>query len=241
MKTMRWMMTLAAMGAIATACSVKTTDNDEDSGSGGTGGSGSTATSTATGTTTATGTGTTTGTGSSSSTGGGMSCVGNPFMYKDEACGACAETNCCPELQACGSDQKCLEHFQCGQDCIALMTDNAVTKMCLETCDTTHVDGKALMDAITTCTETKCQMECPRSEPICNSGWVISGTGSNIEACGMCLSDKCCTDYTACAEDTDCSDCIIGTMAPASCDATMLDEAVKSCRDTNCAAECNAP
>jgi len=167
-----------------------------------------------------------------------MSCVGNPFTWNDADCGACAEANCCPELQACGSDEKCLQFFQCGQDCIAAMTENAVTKMCLETCDTTHVEGKALMDAINTCTDTKCQMECPQSEPICDSGWVISGTGSSIEACGMCLGDKCCTEYTACADDTDCSDCIIGTKAQASCDATELDEGVATCRSANCMSEC---
>ena len=238
MKTMRWMMTLAAVGAIATACSVKTTDNDDDSGDG-SGGSGSTATTTSTATSTATGTATSTTTVTSSSTGGGMTCVGNPFMYNDAACGSCAETNCCPELQACGSDMTCLEFFQCRLTCIDAMTDNAITKTCLETCDTTHAAGKVFYDAVTTCTDTKCQMECPQSEPICDSGWVISGTGPNIETCGLCLSEKCCTDYTACAESTECSDCVIGTKAPASCDATMLDEAVKTCRDTSCAAECN--
>jgi hypothetical protein len=160
MKFMRYTMALLAMGGIATACSVKTTDNDDDDNDGnggngggtaaagtgtGTGGTG-TGTTATTGTTTGTGTSTTAGPSSSSTGGGGQtqicdSQLGLSDSPQDKTCAACWGQNCCDVTKACASDQNCLS-------CVTMMNQQAA-------CDATMLD-----ETMQGCVGTNCATEC---------------------------------------------------------------------------------
>ncbi len=71
-----------------------------------------------------TGTGTGTGTGNDAGTDTGQCSE----IEGTDACTVCFRQSCCPEIQACASDQQCLGLFTCGNNCPE--TDEA----CFENC-----------------------------------------------------------------------------------------------------------
>ena len=151
MKTMRYMTALLAMGSIAAACSVKTTNNDDDTGDGGTGGTGTSPASSPASSTVASSTvasSTVTSTVASSSSGGmeqspicdsGFALGGGAT---NKGCADCLTTSCCTEFTECFADQKCNDCF------IKDMGMGA-------SCDAGDVD-----ETTNTCIATSCATEC---------------------------------------------------------------------------------
>jgi hypothetical protein len=189
------------LGASLAACSSSSSDGAGGSGSGGgsgEGGSGEGGSGTGSPTAQATGTGSTgtsspTSTGTSSptstSTGGTGECLGEQFL-NDPTCDACAQANCCDELEACVAD------LQAGG------TD------CFNADGTANPDG-ALFQAFETCATTNCAEECGGGATggVCDSG-IAYGDPPDAELNG-CLGDACCDEYTECTQDaTDVQGCI---------------------------------
>ena len=89
--------------------------------------------------------------------------------------------------------------------------------------------GQAQADAITSCQELNCGLEC---YAICDTG-LTTGDAD----CDTCLGDSCCDEFSACVDETACFDCITGG-DQAACNASALDEAVVSCSVDHCSEAC---
>jgi hypothetical protein len=164
MKTWRWMLTLVAAGSLVAACSVETTA-DDDEGSGG-----SSSTTAATGPATATGVTTAV----TSVTTGGMQCMLTNIQLNANACGQCAEGQCCAELTACDGNP----------DCVACLGQNPPAG-----CDT-----NPQIQAINTCLDNSCAQECggQMGTDICGQGVFLTNGMMPLEACNMCVDGACC-------------------------------------------------
>jgi hypothetical protein len=226
-------MALVAMGAVATACSVKTVDNDDDTGNGGTGGTGAVTTGTMSGGTMSGGTmsggtlsgGTMSGptTTVTSSSGGGMTGIcGTTYSYNSAAIDKCITDNCCVTFDPCAADE----------GCVACLTDPMAM----------GCDENALWMAYETCKDTNCTTE------MCDTGIGFSsnmGMDPNF-SCNACGDKNCCTELDACVGDLSqaakdlCILCLNMPNDPGCNDATVKTaaEGFNTCIMTSCAAEC---
>jgi hypothetical protein len=96
-------------------------------------------------------------------------------------------------------------------------------------------------DALAKCARFECILECGLPAPICESGFLFDNPTEADVACSKCLgSPGCCEDFTACNDDMNCSTCVGQALDSMSdpCMATMLDEAVGTCFEVTCVAEC---
>jgi hypothetical protein len=159
--------------------------------------------------------------------GGGMpdTCTTANLTFNEPACSSCAESSCCDPLQICDASMGCLDYLGCIQACS--------DQDCVDTCGTTHAQGKTELDALDSCLDTSCSDECGGNQnfPICDSGLSVPE-----EACATCLGTTCCEDVKACEAEASCMGCVTGSATD--CDASTLDEAVRDCWDVDCMAEC---
>jgi hypothetical protein len=75
------------------------------------------------------------------------------ITFNDPTCGACADGNCCPEIQICDGSADCVALLECYGPC--------TTQTCFDNCDASHATGAAQMADINECLSTECSVECP--------------------------------------------------------------------------------
>ena len=223
------MLAAAACGKSPATTGTTTGDN-----SGGTGGAAVTTGSNTTGSNTTgsntTGSNTTgsntTGAGTTGA-GGGMGCAakGQDFMIPD--CNTCVAANCCAEQTACDTGTDCDKTFACLGNCAS--GDMA----CVKACGMASQQGATDHDALITCLQGSCQMECTQGGKICDSGLA---TPKKPE-CGDCLGMSCCTEFDACTADATCKACLLNQMG-AGCMTNMLAMAANACANAKCAMQC---
>lgn len=266
MKTSKILFGMALVGMTAAACSVKTKTTGS-SGAGGDS-STSTSTSTVTGPTTTTTTTSGVTTTSTSSGGSGCDSGSANGSFDAPECQACvqcaAQSTCASETASCGQGSECFTFDDCRVACIdsadannnmeiddgaettefykcfgldetSGMPDPALTDSCVAKSPQGYQDWNAWIN----CIYGDCEMDCGTGgggggTPICDSGLAVQDA-----ACGQCLSDNCCAEIKACADDADCNKCITG-QDMAACDKTMLDEPADGCFANKCGTECGA-
>jgi len=175
---------------------------------------------------------------SASASTGVAECVGNTLTVPDAVCQACLEqpspTGCCTELVTCSTNTACTDLLECEAACAP---DD---QLCVDTCLGMHPEGVTDLDALDACFGGPCAADCGGGgdqSPICDSGIALNGTDAATMACAACLgAPGCCEDFTACANDADCTSCVLDGVA-AAC-GKPLDAAVDLCFGTTCAAEC---
>jgi hypothetical protein len=87
------------------------------------------------------------------------------YSSKDVDCNACAESNCCDEVNACFGDKRCDDDYvNCILACALLPADaadaGAERDRCVAECDATHPEGKNVYDAAIGCVDARCTSEC---------------------------------------------------------------------------------
>lgn len=87
------------------------------------------------------------------------------YSSKDVDCNACAERECCDEVNACFADKRCDDDYvNCILACALLPADaadaGAERDRCVAECDAMHPDGKRAYDGAIGCVEAKCPTEC---------------------------------------------------------------------------------
>lgn len=133
----------------------------------------------------------------------------NALSGLGDFCFNCAEFSCCDQMEACGDD------------CAACLGGDV---MC------TTPGGEAQSQALRECLGNSCGPDCGLAE-ICDSGI----QAPNLD-CAECASDNCCVEFTTCAQDPNCLDCLGGNMN--ACDLTMSEEALITCVETQCPIAC---
>lgn len=124
-------------------------------------------------------------------------------------CFNCAEFSCCEELEACGDD------------CAACLAGDT-------TCATPAGDAQA--EAVRDCLGDSCGLDCGLTE-VCDSG-----IQAPTVACAECASNNCCAQFTTCAQDPNCLDCLGGNMN--ACNLTMSEDDLISCVEVQCPMAC---
>lgn len=237
-----WFAAAAVLGmaGVVAACS----STGGDSGDGGSGGKDPTGTGTNTTTGSMVTSSSTMATTSSSSgnggAGGGAECVGG-LMGAAPACQECLDANCCSQQQACAAEVQCTGLLDCEVNCP--MGDD----QCITDCIAAAPIGAPLLDALDDCfggpicgLPDACNV--PQQAAICDSGFAFGSEATPAtpaqKVCAECLGQPgCCEDFTACFDDVNCNNCLIGGDM-AACDAGLLDEATNTCFTVTCAAEC---
>jgi hypothetical protein len=87
------------------------------------------------------------------------------YSAKNPTCNACAEANCCEEINACLGNTGCNDDYvNCILACALLPNDagdaTAEKERCLNECATSYPDGKRRYDAAIGCAENRCATEC---------------------------------------------------------------------------------
>lgn len=189
-------------------------------GQGGAGGEGTT-------TTTSSTTTTTTGQGGNGGGGGGSSSCAS----LGDVCTDCLYANCNQTYCGCFDNQECVLLVNCLQGC---QGDQA----CQQTCMNDHPAGVTDALLVSDCTAISCDAECP-------------GAGQDLPPCQECLFTMCETEIDACFANPDCfallecvQNCPMGDQACQQQCASQhiggiaLAQAVLSCGNTNCGAQC---
>jgi hypothetical protein len=100
-------------------------------------------------------------------------------------------------------------------------------------CGAASQQGATDHDALITCLQGSCQMECTQGGKICDSGLA---TPKKPE-CGDCLGMSCCTEFDACTADAACKACLLNPMG-AGCTTNVLAKAANDCANAKCAMQC---
>jgi hypothetical protein len=89
-----------------------------------------------------------------------------PYSSKNAACNACAQAECCAEVNGCLGDPRCDDDYV---NCILACAFTAPTDggdagaekdACLAACATSYPVGKAAYDAAIGCVDSKCNDDC---------------------------------------------------------------------------------
>lgn len=116
------------------------------------------------------------------------------FDFAVPQCGACVESKCCAEADACRADPSCAALFDCETAC---KTNDAA---CRNACRAAHpVGDNAAAHALEACMTTSAQ---------CGAACSTCGGLADWQAkdCASCVLEKCCTQARACADDDICSE-----------------------------------
>jgi hypothetical protein len=161
-----------------------------------------------------------------------MTGCGSSVFNPNTICQSCVEQNCCAELLACDTGTACNDLLVCLQGC----TDTA----CEDDCFQKYPGGMPSFSSLFTCAlgpddaDGACNTQCADGA-ICDSGLV----DLNNKPCGSCAGEKCCAEYTACANDQACLDCFTGKTDAMTCKSNALFQAARGCQITECGAICN--
>ncbi len=236
MKSWAFGAMVVSMFAVA-ACGAKGTTGTTTGDSGGSGGTGTTGSNTTGSNTTGsntTGSNTTgsntTGsntTGSNTTGAGGSGCAAAGQDFQIPECNDCVATNCCAEQTACDTGTECDTTFSCLAACAS------GDKACAMACGTASQQGAMDHDALITCLQGSCQMECTQGGKICDSGLATP----KKPACGDCLGMSCCNEFTACTADAACKACVL-TPTGAGCDMNALLKTANDCANAQCKMQC---
>lgn len=141
-------------------------------------------------------------------------------------CDQCMSTSCCSQLAACDPAQP---NSPCGALVACILNCASTDDACNNACQTTYSAGAAQAQALVDCANNSCADAC--SSAVCTSGLT-----TNNEGCDVCLTGSCCTQFSNCAADTACYDCLTG--ASTDCSNNALLAAVDSCYAGSCSAPC---
>lgn len=214
----------ASLLAMLAACGGKVVVDTPDDGSGGTTGTSTTTTSwtwTASGTTTTTTWWTTTTTTWSTAT--WTTSCGGSVVSPDPSCQSCAETNCCDALSQCAPGTPCGSLLACRNQC----KDDA----CIQSCNQKFPGGQGGLANLDSCSQNGCQNEC--MAPICNSG-----ASTPLLSCSNCLGANCCSEITACIQDSTCIDCLSNNPNAPQCQQSGIVQKTLSCLQSICVLSC---
>jgi hypothetical protein len=152
------------------------------------------------------------GTGGSGPTGtGGAPMCSSPTTAN--ACTKCLAGMCCKELVTCrlSPSPVAAANDPMGRECNALLSclQNCAVgdKPCEDNCLNQHPTGTQPLVDLLDCLDGKCNAPCDNSTtdggttdgggPVADGGAPTCG-GPNRNACGMCVDQKCCAEYSAC-------------------------------------------
>jgi hypothetical protein len=86
--------------------------------------------------------------------------LARPYSSSNPECNACAEKECCVEINTCLLDPACDDSYvNCILAC-SIGTDAGEVAPCIAICDDDYPTGKAEYEAATGCADTHCAMEC---------------------------------------------------------------------------------
>jgi len=86
--------------------------------------------------------------------------LAKPYSSSDPVCNACAEKECCEEINACLLDPVCDDSYvNCILAC-SIGVDAGEVAPCIAICDEDYPAGKAEWDAAIGCADTRCAAEC---------------------------------------------------------------------------------
>jgi len=213
MKAWTW-GAVAVFAAALTACGGG--GNNDDGNTGGNGGASSSSTM---------GTGSPTSTGTNGAGGGATEC-GSYQFDPEPVCQDCMEAACCVELNDCDVGTPCNEVVNC------IETDKCQDQACLNNCVMKAGGGGMEFNALISCYQGSCQMECTPAG-ICGSQYSYP----NKADCNTCLTNSCCDSFNACIADMACVDCLTNSSAMG-CDTNMLFQTFMTCRTGSCGATC---
>jgi MYXO-CTERM domain-containing protein len=134
------------------------------------------------------------------------------FTSQTPACQTCFEGACCAEFTACSND--------------ALCTDCTTGKKTGAECQ----NHKPYADAIG-CLSGKCGAECGGGSAKC--GFTADAS------CQTCFEGACCAEFTACSNDTLCTECMTGKKTGAECQGNKSFTDAIGCLNGKCGAECS--
>ena len=141
--------------------------------------------------------------------GGGGDCSCQSHLNTNSACGMCLEQSCCSQVTACFAEATCAQCTRggaCSDDAPTSDLNRCIANSCATECGSTGAVGGANGG--------------PASGSTCSLGITFSQP-----ACNQCVSQSCCNEDNACAEDSDCR---------------AVTACVKSCSagDTSCKNDC---
>jgi hypothetical protein len=125
--------------------------------------------------------------------------------------------NCCSQLAACDPAKP---GTPCGALVACILGCASTDDACNKGCQTTYSGGIAQAQALTTCADDFCTDACTTA--ICTTGLT-----TNKEACDVCLTGSCCTQFSKCVADTACYNCLTG--ASTNCSGNALFAAANNC------------
>lgn len=86
--------------------------------------------------------------------------LAKPYSSLDQDCNACAEKECCVEINACLLDPECDDSYvNCILAC-SIDTDAGEVAPCIAICDQDYPNGKAEYEAAIGCADAHCAVEC---------------------------------------------------------------------------------
>ncbi len=221
-------LVVSMFAAVGAGCGSKGSTGTTTGDSGGSGGTGTTGSNTTGSNTTGSNTTGSNTTGSNTTgAGGGTGCAATGQDFQIPECNDCVATNCCAEQTACDTGTECDKTFACLANCAS--GDMA----CVKACGMASQQGATDHDALISCLQGSCQMECTQGGKICDSGLA---TPKKPE-CGDCLGMSCCTEFDACTADAACKACLLNPMG-AGCDMNALAKSANDCANAKCAMQC---
>jgi MYXO-CTERM domain-containing protein len=156
------------------------------------------------------------------------------------SCQTCVSSSesgsCSSQTQACAGDQACLTLNTCIGNCNGSQT-------CVNNCAQTA--GQAAVNEYNAFVNCVCQSSVCGTPCMCtssgssssSSGGTNCGLQSSDAACNTCLDASCCSQAQACANDSNCTACLVAT-PPASCNSESNFVALNNCLNGSCASPC---
>jgi hypothetical protein len=128
----------------------------------------------------------------------------------DATCAECLGTSCCLAFETCGQDSTCVS-------CLLSWSSEC--------------EGYQAFDDALGCMDNKCADTCGLA--ICDSKLGYTG----LPSCNTCMSERCCAEVKACAQNTACHACALGGTDLGCADDPLLT-AWNSCAESSCADVC---
>ncbi len=156
----------------------------------------------------------------SSGNDGGTGTQGNP------ACNSCLFQGCSGQWAVCQQSTECISIYQCA-------TKAGCDQNCVTQCFNDHPNGQKEYTALYTCDQSaactsSCMSACNTPAASCPSGGQDGGGGTvdaapPVLTCSDCTTQKCATENSKCAPDSDCD---------------KYSQCVNACADLNCISGC---
>ena len=168
----------------------------------------------------------------------------------EETCEQCrkgisaGDQTCADARRKCFDDAQCNGLRLCLGNCSAIVTDAGgdagAGDECRKQCNVDFPFGAGPYNQqVVFCSCRECGATCgtdPKCEGLPKCGMKVSNP-----TCNSCLEGSCCAQTAACAADGHCFRCRLSPDTTEGCDTDPLYQAVKTCRETNCAADCAQP